>query len=60
MNLAAPAEARDQGIEALLKAREEARQRRDWAAADQIRDELAAQSIEITDTPTGPRWRRRG
>ena len=60
MNLAPPAEAGDEGIEALLTAREEARKRRDWATADQIRDELAARSIEIIDTPTGPRWRRRG
>lgn len=59
MNPAPPVEAGDEGIEALLTAREEARKRRDWAAADQIRDELAARSIEITDTPAGPRWRRR-
>ena len=59
MNLAPPAEAGDEGIEALLTAREEARRSRDWAAADKIRDELAARSIEITDTPAGPRWRRR-
>jgi cysteinyl-tRNA synthetase len=49
----------DEAIEARLAAREEARRRRDWAAADQIRDELAAQGIDITDTPAGPRWRRR-
>jgi cysteinyl-tRNA synthetase len=60
MNLAPPAEAGDEGIEALLAAREEARKCRDWAAADQIRDELATRGVEITDTPTGPRWRRRG
>jgi cysteinyl-tRNA synthetase len=41
-----------------LEQREEARQRQDWAAADRIRDELAAQGVEIIDTPAGPRWRR--
>ena len=60
MNLAPAPAAADAAIEASLKAREEARQRRDWQAADQIRHDLAAQSIEIIDTPAGPRWRRKG
>ena len=59
MNLPQPAPAADAEIAARLQAREEARQRRDWTAADQIRQELAAQGIDLTDTPTGPRWRRR-
>lgn len=59
MNLPQPAAAKDAEIDAQLAAREEARQRRDWQRADQIRAELAAQGIELTDTPTGPRWRRR-
>jgi len=50
----------DAEIEVQVQAREEARQRRDWAAADQIRQELADRGIEITDTPAGPRWRRVG
>lgn len=58
MNLPQPA--RDNQIEARLKEREEARQRRDWATADRIRQELAKQGLEVTDTPAGPRWRRRG
>jgi cysteinyl-tRNA synthetase len=53
------AAAGDEEIEARLQAREEARKRRDWQTADQIRLELATQGIEITDTPHGPRWRRR-
>jgi cysteinyl-tRNA synthetase len=57
MNL--PHSARDAHIEALLDEREAARKRRDWAAADRIREELAAQGVEIIDTPAGPRWRRR-
>ena len=60
MNLPQAAAAPDAEIEALVAAREEARQRRDWAAADQLRQQLAAQGLEITDTPAGPRWRRQG
>jgi cysteinyl-tRNA synthetase len=59
MTPATPVTAADAAIEAALQAREEARQRRDWAAADQIRRDLAAQGIEITDTAGGPRWRRK-
>ena len=59
MNLAPAAEAGDETIEVALRAREEARTRRDWQAADQIRNELAARGIDITDSPGGPRWRRR-
>ncbi len=59
MNLPPAAGVRDADIEARLATREEARQRRDWDAADRIRDELAAQDVEIIDTPAGPRWRRR-
>jgi len=57
MNLTQPT--RDAEIEAQLARREEARKRRDWSEADRLREELAAQGIEITDTPTGPHWRRR-
>jgi len=46
-------------IEARLAEREAARKRRDFAAADRIRDELAAGGIVIEDTPAGPVWRRR-
>lgn len=53
----APAE-EDPRIDALLAEREEARRRRDFASADRIRDELAAEGVAIEDTPQGPRWRR--
>lgn len=59
MNLVAPRAGQDEEIEARLQEREEARKRRDWQRADQIRNDLAAQGIEILDTPAGPRWRRR-
>jgi cysteinyl-tRNA synthetase len=49
----------DAAIEARLSEREEARKNKDFAAADRIRQELAAQGIEVTDTPSGPRCRRR-
>ncbi len=49
----------DEEIEALLQARLEARRNKDFARADEIRDDLAAQGIVIEDTPQGPRWKRR-
>jgi cysteinyl-tRNA synthetase len=48
----------DPRIDALLAEREAARRRRDWAAADRIRDALAAEGVVIEDTPQGPSWRR--
>jgi cysteinyl-tRNA synthetase len=44
-------------IEQMLDARAEARKRRDFAAADRIRDELAAKGIVIEDGPQGARWK---
>jgi cysteinyl-tRNA synthetase len=46
-------------IEALLAHREEARQARNFAVADGIRDGLAAAHVEVEDTPSGPRWSAR-
>ncbi|MBV1849674.1 CysS/YqeB C-terminal domain-containing protein [Catellatospora tritici] len=43
-------------VEALLVVRQSARERRDWPAADQVRDALAAARIEVRDTPDGPVW----
>ena len=45
-------------IEALLQEREEARARRDFAAADAIRDQLGAAGVSIEDGAEGTRWRR--
>jgi cysteinyl-tRNA synthetase len=49
---------RDPKIDGLLAERQRARESKDWATADRIRDELAALKIEIVDTPEGARWRR--
>ncbi|HET7397624.1 MAG TPA: cysteine--tRNA ligase [Intrasporangium sp.] len=43
-------------VAALLDRRQAARQERDFARADAIRDELAAAGILIEDTPSGARW----
>jgi len=45
-------------VEERIAARKAARQSRDFAAADGIRDELLARSISIEDGPDGTRWRR--
>ncbi len=44
-------------IEDLIRQRAEARQRRDFASADRIRDELADKGVIIEDSPTGARWK---
>lgn len=48
----------DGEIEALIAERQEARANRDFATADRIRDELAAQGIKLLDTKDGVRWTR--
>jgi cysteinyl-tRNA synthetase len=57
---ASPVELVDEAqIRARIAARQEARRRRDFKAADAIRDELAAKGILLEDTPGGVRWRRK-
>ncbi|CAH1219782.1 Cysteine--tRNA ligase [Paenibacillus plantiphilus] len=49
----------DTDIDDLIVQRTEARQSKNWARADEIRDLLAAQGIVLEDTPQGIRWRRK-
>ncbi|MDX9723290.1 MAG: cysteine--tRNA ligase [Myxococcota bacterium] len=49
----------DDELLSLVERREQARNRKDWAAADALREELEARSVLIEDTPQGPRWRRK-
>ena len=44
-------------ITELLKQRAAARERKDFASADAIRDSLAELGVEVSDTPQGPRWK---
>ena len=46
-------------IERRMTERQEARRRRDFAASDRIRDELAAQGVLVEDGPQGTRWKRK-
>ena len=48
----------DEAIEAQIKARTEAKARRDFAEADRLRQELAARGIQLEDGPAGTTWRR--
>ena len=45
-------------IEDLIAERQEARANKDFARADEIRDQLAAQGIKLLDTKEGVRWTR--
>jgi len=46
-------------IEQLVDERRAAKQRRDFAVADQIRKTLAERGILLEDSPTGTRWKRK-
>lgn len=44
-------------VEQLIKARETARNTKDWATADRIRAELTAMNVVLEDRPDGTLWR---
>ncbi len=57
------AERKDDGLVAslinlILALRQKAREEKNWALADRLRDELKACGIIIEDTPQGARWKR--
>ncbi len=47
-------------IESLIEQRNQARSAKDWALADQLRDQLDAMGVSIEDTAQGTLWRKRG
>lgn len=48
----------DADIEALIAERQAARKEKNFARADQIRDELLAKGIILEDTREGVKWKR--
>jgi len=48
----------DSEIQALIDERQEARHRRDFSRADEIRDQLAQRGVILEDTKDGVRWRK--
>ena len=44
-------------VQIAVEARADARVRKDWAAADAVRDRLTASGIVLEDTAEGVRWR---
>ena len=49
----------DSEVQSLIDERQEARRRRDFRRADEIRDELSSRSIILEDTKDGVRWKRK-
>jgi len=49
----------DAEIEELVRARDRARDAKDWAESDRLRDELLERGVVIQDGPEGTHWRRR-
>jgi cysteinyl-tRNA synthetase len=49
----------EQEIERLVAERTQARAEKNWSRADEIRTELDALGVQVTDTPSGPTWQLR-
>jgi len=52
-------ESLDKEIAKMITRRDQARAEKDFATADQIRDELQSRGIILEDTPHGTRWKRK-
>ena len=65
LDLAASQVGDDQGalvgilMDIIIKLRQDARAKKDWAVADKLRDELSNAGIVLEDTPQGVRWKKR-
>jgi len=53
-------ESLDEKVEALIEARTSARQAKNWAEADKIRDKLKEMGIVLEDTAQGIKWHKEG
>lgn len=53
-------EAYRKAVDLLLNLRLEAKQKKDWATSDRIRNELAAMGFEVKDTKDGFEWKFKG
>jgi len=49
----------DEEIEGMIRKRTEARKNRDFATADQIRDDLLEKGIILEDSPDGTKWKKK-
>ena len=56
--VSAAADPEAEKIAALIAERAEVRKAKNWARADEIRDELTAMGIVVEDTPQGAKWKR--
>jgi cysteinyl-tRNA synthetase len=50
----------DSLVQVALEQRRAARERKDFVAADAVRDQLAEAGVIVEDTPAGPRWTLKG
>lgn len=48
----------DQLLQLVVEIRQQARQNKDWATADTIRDRLKEMGVTLEDTPQGVRWKK--
>jgi cysteinyl-tRNA synthetase len=56
MNLEPPPA--DEEVEALIRMREEARKKKEWEVADNLRERLREKGIDVVDAKEGPMWQR--